>query len=285
MENFIIRCDKSIEIYMIDFIKSLDSIGLIYDEKKEINDKNIIYIQNPPSIDKTIIYCNTEQFTVKKYFNQFINKLNDKRCNNIYFMDYSYSNLEIINKLPQFKMNIDRINLFHLPYCYNPIEIDLLSELYKKTYKSYHVGLISVNSKRRMKISYALTLLGIKVNNINKFGIDREKEMAKCHILVNIHFADDYQVFEEIRCMRWWYAGVPIISEFSINMSNLDIFPYIVWCPYHNITLTVVDYFKNKSKYMNYYQNPEIIKSIALNRKNIVIKNLEELALKLCENK
>jgi hypothetical protein len=170
-----------------------------------------------------------------------------------------------------------------LPYCYNLEEVKLLSDLYKNTEKIYHIGMISVNSRRRLYICQCLSRLGLKVNIINKWGIDREKEMAKCHILLNVHFSDEYKIFEEIRCLRWWFAGVPIISENSLYMEKLDIYPYIIWSPYNNLINTVTDYFKNKIKYEKYQPTNEIIESIAENRKNTLIRNIDDLALKVNE--
>ena len=36
-------------------------------------------------------------------------------------------------------------------------------------------------------------------------------------MLVNIHYADDYGVFEAVRCNRWLAAGLPVLTEQGIN--------------------------------------------------------------------
>jgi hypothetical protein len=276
MDKFIIRCNKSIEIYMIEYIESICSIGLKYDINNDIKDKLIIDIQSSP--EKSIVcFCNTEQLTVLKYFMVLIKVINNPKIKKINLLDYSITNIEYLKRQRFNKYQKMKLSLFYLPYCYNPTEIDFLKDLYLNTKKEYQIGIISVNSKYRLNICNELKKKGIKVNIINKFGIERDKEMAKCQVLLNIHFNNNYKIFEEIRCLRWWFAGVPIISEISLFMLILDVYPYIIWSNYNTLVSTICDYFKNPSKYQKFIQTPEIINKIAASREEIVKNSLENL--------
>jgi hypothetical protein len=58
---------------------------------------------------------------------------------------------------------------------------------------------------------------GYSVNCITLFGEERDKELATCRIHLNIHHKEDCHLFESARCELWLQAGVPIISEHSLD--------------------------------------------------------------------
>lgn len=37
------------------------------------------------------------------------------------------------------------------------------------------------------------------------------------HILLNIHLQDEWKIYESIRCERWRFAGMKIVSETSFS--------------------------------------------------------------------
>ena len=53
--------------------------------------------------------------------------------------------------------------------------------------------------------------------NNNIFGEERDIELSKCKVLINIHHSDDYKIFESARCEPWLSIGVPVVSECSLD--------------------------------------------------------------------
>jgi len=277
MEKCCLRCLKSIEILMIEYINSLRPLGLEYDSNEKIMDDIIINISNGPINSGIKVFLNTEQLTIERIKKVLINDFKNEEIKKLFLLDYSYSNYEILNSLSQYKANFLKVKLYYLPYQYDSEEINTLRNLYETTPKIYQVGVISVKNTRRKNICLCLKKGKIKVNVINLFGEERDKELAKCQILLNIHHSDDYKIFEEIRCMRWWFAGMPIISESSYNMNHLDIFPYITWVPY-NMLIRIVMSIVNNSHFINKCKpKKEIIDMIANNRREIAINTINNL--------
>jgi SAM-dependent methyltransferase len=92
---------------------------------------------------------------------------------------------------------------------------------------------------RRQVILDKLRDAGISVHFVNKFGLERDKELAKCRVILNVHFAEDYKIFEQVRCDVWLRAGVPVISE-----TSLDDDPRCINVPYNSIVDTTVNMLK-----------------------------------------
>jgi hypothetical protein len=211
--------------------------------------------------------CNTEQLTTHTwnvYTNGYIATPSIER---LFFLDYSASNLEQIKHLSNYEAHKAKLHLYHLPYCFSQGEINMLKGFLESHEKVYDVGMIGMYEPRRQKIYQQLRDAGLKVNAINVYGHARDVEMSRCKVLVNVHIRDDYTIFEEIRCMRWWFAGVPVISETSSFQSVLDVEPYIVWAPLDNLAKTVVEFLQGGGKAL---QNEEIIGKIAQGRKKTV---------------
>lgn len=108
-----------------------------------------------------------------------------------------------------------------LPYLYNEKEINHLKSLHKKY--EYDICMIGCNSEARFKIFNALLSKGIKMIDAKGWGDDRDSVVANSKILLNVHFRNDYQIYEHLRCDRWMFAGKIIISESSIEDEELDL--------------------------------------------------------------
>jgi hypothetical protein len=74
-----------------------------------------------------------------------------------------------------------------------------------------------ISGNHRPPILAALAAAGLSVRIIRKTGIERDKELAQCHVLVNIHYNPTYKVWESHRCQAWIDIGVPIVSEHSLD--------------------------------------------------------------------
>ena len=75
----------------------------------------------------------------------------------------------------------------------------------------------SNSSRRRYDAIDAIVANGIKVHKVSGWGEQRDREIGKARILLNIHYSDTYNIYEALRCERWRFAGMPIISEPSAS--------------------------------------------------------------------
>jgi hypothetical protein len=99
-------------------------------------------------------------------------------------------------------------------------------------------------SKRRIDVTNKLIANGVSVNMIEGWDDARDREIGKCRILMNVHFSDTYNIYEAIRCERWRFAGMPIISETSARPMPSG----IIESSYEDLVSTVKrELFKMKS--------------------------------------
>jgi hypothetical protein len=75
----------------------------------------------------------------------------------------------------------------------------------------------SNNGMRRMLVLSALKKAGLKVRNVRARGEERDRQLAHCHVHINIHYSSIYKIWESHRCQAWLDVGVPIISENSLD--------------------------------------------------------------------
>jgi hypothetical protein len=143
--------------------------------------------------------------------------------------DYSLSNIEILGRGK------------HLPYRITHEETDYLKKCLQAT-KKYDVCVVgniySDGAIRRMEKINELKRHGISVLVLHGvFGEERDRQIGEARILLNIHLYTHWRVYEAIRCERWRAAGMPIISEASINAAPSG----ITECSYDAIITTVKD--------------------------------------------
>ena len=153
---------------------------------------------------------------------------------NIKIYTYSLSNISLL------ELN-DIRNVKHLPYIVYEIEKKYLSHINEITDKIYDFGIIShfnpVGVVRRKTVVDFLIKNGFSVKIINGWGETRDKQLAECKIILNIHgfWGEIPLIFEHIRCDRLLAAGYKILSEYSLFLNeefiktycdNLLIIPY-----------------------------------------------------------
>ena len=161
--------------------------------------------KEPPS---RFIYYNTEQLTKMnklKFLKEYLDK--NKNVNEVW--DYSKVNVDI---LAQYSIIAKHVPI-KTPKWYS----DKLQN-YRNEGIVYDVGFCGALSPKREEIFNELRKNYIKLKVLDRvFGEERDKELAKCKILINIHYDDDYKIFESARCDAWLSIGVPIISENSLD--------------------------------------------------------------------
>jgi hypothetical protein len=57
----------------------------------------------------------------------------------------------------------------------------------------------------------------------NKWATSRDFILSFAKILLNVHYHESYNVYEEIRCDRWTFTGMMVVSEDSHDNESLDI--------------------------------------------------------------
>ena len=117
-------------------------------------------------------------------------------------------------------------NSIYLPYQYNPAEINKLRKYYARIPKKYDVAFVGRTSKRRKTILNGLRAKGLTVLVVKDWYDARDRNIASCKVLLNIHCVKDYKVYESLRCDRWAFAQMPVISEKSIATQDLDVRKY-----------------------------------------------------------
>lgn len=156
--------------------------------------------------ENTIFY-NTEQLIREKPLNYML-YINTCKFKEIW--DYSTVNIEILK--------LHGIHAKHVPICSCQWYIDKLQKFISEEGIQYDVGFCGTFSERRTKILNSLIASGVKVNAMNSlYGDDRDRELAKCKIILNIHVDVDCIIYEQARCEPWIRVGKPVISENSLD--------------------------------------------------------------------
>lgn len=172
------------------------------------------------------ILYNTEQLT--KWSE--VRKIKDviKNNNNIVeIWDYSEENINILHK-----NGITNTKYFP-PKIWPEYRNKLLS--YNDGSYDYDVAFCGLMSEARIKIIKRLKQNNISCDIIRAYGEHRDKRISKCKILLNVHYAGDYKIFEKIRCFPWLDINKIVISQNSldpdprcINASFDDIVPAVI---------------------------------------------------------
>ena len=185
----------------------------------------------PIDSKEPVIMYNVEQMTrahelanlVKAAANPFIKEV----------WDYSAENCRILAA--------KGVSARHVPLISPAAYVQQIKDLRKDMiYDVGFCGYVRTNTVcRRQVILNKLRDAGLSVHFVNKFGLERDKELAKCRVMLNVHFAEDYNIFEQVRCDVWLRAGVPVISE-----TSLDDDPRCINVPYNSIVDTTVNILK-----------------------------------------
>lgn len=245
----------------VDFIVNQTNLErLVVDKMSHIySEQNIyIFIQTIPDLSisyKNIILINIEQLTRTNFYD-YVKTCLDR---NIKVFDYSIENIDFIDKYD---------SISWLPYQINTDENNKLCE-YNQTKKLYDIGFIGAISNKRNYILSELINKGYSVLKILAFGDVRDKMMASAKILLNIHFADDYNIHESLRCDRHLFSNTIVVSESSHKDNILDTYGLVFFSQYSNIVDTVIKILNNYDYYINQHEqkNKIMLDTINNNRK------------------
>jgi len=255
-------CSLNFEIKMIQ--QYIDNLNIIYPDYciYLTNNKNNIITENPSKL--TFVY-EVFDITIFEYLpNTEFSFLNTEPLNipyrlqniqNIHgdlgYYDFSESNLYILNE-----NGIDFKYKKILPYICSSSELLQLQKINTNTEKVFDFGIIKTLggeiTYRRQHIVDFLKSNNFSVNIIEGWAHDRDNELAKCKIILNIHgnlYNDVSMIFEHIRCNRLLESGFNILSESCYNLSVdfIDKYP--------NLKLIDYDDFFNIDNIIDCYNN------------------------------
>jgi hypothetical protein len=274
-------CNSRIYKYFREYVESLlfenDKI-ILYTENEniEISDDNIsnIFISYLPNLNYikfknlnnniiNLFYLNTEQLTrydVKCFIENNLRVLINmsKLINNlkINILDYSLQNIKIFNKLAFLKeFNLNEI--YHIPYQYNEKEINKLKTFSNNIKKEYEFSFCGIKSNYRNKILDELTKNNISNNIITNWYNERDLEICKSKVLLNIHYNKDYNIYESIRCDRWIFSGNLVLTENSFDDESNDLKDFMISTDYDNLVNKASKIMNNLNLYKNICFSPK----------------------------
>ncbi len=232
-KKIVILCDKRIYLRLCDYTDSFlkyfsDHDILLYQDNvtpcidyilKHKDGPLYLFLQKIPVaiIEKCkeyhwrFIQINTEQLLIAAK-QVVLNK------NKIKTIDYTNVNGAIID-----------FDLSYIPYQVNYDEI--------LNYEKIHdVAIVHpFSSPKRNRMVELLKQKNINVNCISGFKQERDENLFRHKILVNVHYNDIFDIFEEIRCNRCVFNKMIVISEksrtFDLNMLS----KYVIECNYNKI--------------------------------------------------
>ena len=170
--------------------------------------KEIYLGTSPPGVFEGILY-NTEQLTIPSNLEKILNSI---RANpGLEVWDYSQVNIKILYE----KNALAKFIPLHSPTWYVE-KLKMFRTLYSRSGFDYDIGFSGSPSPRREAILCGLRTK-FSVLHTTAWGEERDRELSKCRVLVNIHYSTEHKIFETARCEPWLQLGVPIISELSIE--------------------------------------------------------------------
>ena len=286
--------NNKLPLVLEDYLYSLNifdkSIHLYQLTKEMFDSNNDIYIftqmwlptDRLTGFDKNrLIYLNVEMLTESNRITHLIELIEY----GIKIADYSATNLRFLIKYMRGR-GIEYYNqLIYLPYQYQ-LRDQLSLENIDGNYE-YDVGMInalpkqdeSVNSSltyRRTEIWNNLQSTDLKCINIIGWGKERDEQIKRCRIILNIHHFECFNVFEHIRCDRLIFAKKLIISDESIFMDTMDIHNHVITEKFENIISKTLDIIKNFQIYKN-LMSKVCTNSIIRNRQRLLNNQLTKL--------
>jgi len=264
------------EDYFLDYINSI--IVNYPNDIRYINENSyftilptdiIIFIQNIPiHFDVKELHCkiyllNTEQLSS---INQ-CKKINNI-SNEIEIIDYSLANIDYLYKERLVSNTNIGKNLYYLPYMVNRNEIFN----YPKIKDIAIIGWWDL--PYRMNILSEISQLGLDFNEIEGFSNKRDEELFQYKILVNVHFNEEYKIFEQMRCNRCIMNRMIVISEKSYDV-YYELRPYMIECEYSEIAEKTKDVLEN---YERYYK--ELFENFDIDKIESIYKNIADKCLR-----
>ena len=189
-----------------------------------------IHLGVEPPGNKQYIFFNTEQLTRPLVLKKIV--ISIKHTNPVEVWDYSAINVQILKE--------QGIEAKHVPLVSPKGYIERL-QLWRDKIE-FDVGFCGTMNKRRKTIFDKIKEGGRTVQIIPFYGDERDKRLAKCRILINIHYDETYSVFESARCEPWLQLGVTVISETSLDNDDR-----CINVPYDSLAKTALEHLETNN--------------------------------------
>jgi len=215
-------------INLKQYIYNLKPNYIIYisegDDKKYNNFYKINFLYQ--HFKKRLYFLNIEQLSRPNILNFTLNII--KHCPKINLIDYSSLNILYLSKFIK-----NNIKLLEYPRC----DFEIFN--YPKKYDIACIKFKNSKSTRRQKIYNDMIDAGLNVKDIEGWGKERDNILFRCKILVNVHFDENYNIFEEISCNRCIYNDMIVISENCSFSDKIKLQNKIKFCKYEDIINTI----------------------------------------------
>ena len=182
----------------------------------------LIYYFENYEIREPIILYNCEQMTISQELANVVKIASNPNVKEVW--DYSLENCRILKMYG--------IEARHVPLISPKVYVDQIKTM--RDDLTIDVGFCGDLSERCLKILNELMKEGFTVHCVTHHGTERYKRLVRCRVIVNIHSSDDSTIFEQTRCDIWLRAGVPVVSETSVDDD-----PRCINTPYNSIVETV----------------------------------------------
>jgi hypothetical protein len=232
------------------------------------------------SKSKNIIFLNVEHLSEQTRMNHMVDLIR----HGISVADFSDVNIKLL-KMYAAENDIctKDIAFYHFPYQFHVEEQNRL--LICQTEYEYDIGIINANPKidgnvinLRTTLWEKLKRTNLRLKNIMGWKNDRDQLINKCKIILNIHNFEVFTIFEHIRCDRLLFSKKLVVSQVSLDATNLDIYNHVIWINYDDANIIdsiqyVVDNFERlKLKYANETGLVEIVINRGIQWQNTVIE-------------
>ena len=145
---------------------------------------HLMFPKNEP--DLKFIFFNTEQLTRQSEIQNVLRFIKYAK-NIVEIWDYSQVNVEL---LKTHGIDARLVKLGTSATYKHQLQALLMQP------KEYDIAFCGLTSDRRKTILNALKEKGLKVHILTStYGQERNKEIAKCKVLLNIHYKPDYKIF------------------------------------------------------------------------------------------
>jgi len=197
----VILANKSEFKYFTEYVNSFagtDEVVLYDSDTPKFTENNFyLCIRRVPfellPSECKIGFLNTEQLCIAHKLSEYKSYLRD----DVDVYDYSQANIT------------DRGT--YLPYNELASETEFLKSCIVPN-KKFNIAIIGTPTPYRLNIINDIQRAGYTVDFINEFGESRDKRVGQCSVLLNLHADKEYTIYESVRCERWRFAGMPIIT-------------------------------------------------------------------------
>jgi hypothetical protein len=213
-EHDVVLCHMHDAMYMEEFLTFIITLTrpplpivryIEYEEFAHCAGRRNICVRRIPECllrdgSASIVYVNTEQLSAAKNLAEFHRFT---RRPDIDTFDYSKANIRLSGS-PRH---------FYFPLLENATETEQLLTILRSTPKTHDVAVLGTPTARRLGILQELQSSGVDVVFIQGFLESRDRRIAECRVLLNLHAMPDFTLYEPLRCDRWVHAGMVVVTE------------------------------------------------------------------------